>query len=250
MTKITHLIAILLVVVASVAQADTRLVYEGAGGSFIVSMRPGEVRIDDASGAWQLYRQADNTIFAVNPDDNSYTRMDEDVAATIRQRMAALRQKIEAQIQLLPPSKQDVARAVLSEQIPGFGDEPHSVALDRTGQQDSVADIPCQIVQVVRDGQPGETLCVATPDALGISDASFETVTAMFDLMHTMLEGTGFETVGLPYLSLSGMPVRFHDPATDAQRTLVSVSHEPLDDALFDIPDTFVEYAPPTPGDS
>lgn len=250
MTKISYLIALLLIFVSSTALADTRLVYQGAGGEFVVSMRPGEVRIDDTGSAWQLYRQETNTIYAVTPDDKSYTRMDEGVAATIHAQMAALREKIETQIQQLPPSQQDVARAVLSEQIPGLDDAQHSVALDRTGRNERVAGVPCQIVQVVRDGDPGETLCVATPGALGISDASFESVKAMFGLMRTMLAGTGFEAVGLPFMSLSGMPIRFHDPVSDAQRTLVDVSHEPLDDALFDLPDTYIEQAPPTPDTS
>ncbi len=248
MTKLYYLIALLLISIAgTVAAADTRLVYEGAGGTFTVSMRPGEVRIDDASGNWQLYRQSSNTIYSVNPADNSYTRMDEDVATAIGRQMADLRQQIEAQIQQLPASQRDVARSVLAEQILGLGDAEHSVALDRTGREDNVAGVNCRIVQVVRDGDPGETLCVATPDALGVSDASFDTMKAMFRLMRTMLEGTGFEAVGLPYLNLSGMPIRFHDTVSEQQRTLVRVSHDTLDDALFDIPNTYIEQAPPTP---
>lgn len=244
MRQIIGVLAVALLCAAGTAGADTQLVYTGANGKFVVSIRPGEIRIDDTGKAWQLYRKKTNTIFAVNPETQSYTRMDEDVAAALHRRMAQLREKIETQISKLPPERRDIARAVLAEQLPGFAGKPQDVSLDYTGRTDRVAGIECEIVQVVRGGEPAAHMCIASAAALGLSDAGFATVTAMFGLMHTILAGTAFSAVGLPYLNFNGIPIRFHAPVGDAKRTLTRVSHEPLDDSMFQIPETFSRRVP------
>lgn len=244
MRHVTYLLALAVLCAACVAQADTRLVYSGDQDNFVVSVRPGEVRIDADGDGWQLYRQDSNTLFAVDPAHDSYRRMDEDTAAILQQRMAELRAKIEAQLKQLPKDRRDIARAILADKVPGFSPESQQVSLQPTGDYDEVAGVRCEITQVIRDGEAAERMCIASADALGLSDAEFDTLKAMFGLMHSMLAGTGFENIGLPYMQLSGMPVRFHAPQGDTQRTLISVSHDSLDDALFTLPDDLHEQAP------
>lgn len=241
MRKSTTLIAFVLLLIACVAQADTQLVYAGADGEHVVSIRAGEIRIDDTGSAWQLYRRQSNAIYAINPQQQSYTRMDESVAAVLQQQMQALREKIENRIRQLPPQQRDIARAALAEQIPGFASGKQHIKLSHTGQADQVAGVDCAIVQVIRNGSAAERMCVATPTALGLTETEFGTVRAMFSLMHAMLAGTGFEAVGLPYFNLKGMPVRFQARAGKQRRTLVRVSHKPLADQLFEIPPDFSE---------
>jgi hypothetical protein len=228
---------------SGIAQADTTLTYQGASGEFTVDMRPGAVRIDDASPQWQLYEDDAEAIFSINPDERSYTRLDRNTAGTIRERVDSLRAQIESRVQQLPPSQQATARAAMLQSVPGLDTRDQKIGLDRTGRGDSVAGVACKVVQVVRDGKPAETLCVASPEALGISGTTFTSVESMFSLMQTLLAGTGFETAGLPYLSLSGMPVRFTDTNSGEQRQLVDVAHKSLSDSRFTIPDGYIEAA-------
>ena len=51
--------------------------------------------------------------------------------------------------------------------------QQRDVGLDHTGQTETVAGVECEIVQIVRDGRPGETLCLASADALGVDDDTF-----------------------------------------------------------------------------
>lgn len=253
MTKIAaHITALAALFVlglgASAVRADTTLVYEGTDGRFTVDMRPGEIRIDDAGAEWQLYDADSDAIFAVNPADKSVTRLDRGIADTIRARVESLRAQIEERVQQLPESQRATARAALLQSMPGLDARPQQIGLDRTGRTDTVADVECEIVQVVRDGQAGESLCVASAAALGMSDESAATVKSMFELLHTMLAGTGFEAAGLPYLNLSGMPVRFVDSNSGEPRQLVSVKHDDLPDSRFAIPDDYIEQAPPSAG--
>jgi len=241
------LAALLLLISATRAQADTTLVYKGGEGRLEISMRPGEIRIDDTGEGWQLYRADDQTIFSVQPRDTAYTRLDKNAAATIRDQMAGLRARMENRLQQLPEAQRAAARAAMLSQVPGLDADPQQVGLDRTGRTDTVAGVSCNVIQIVRSGEAAESLCVADADDLALSEQTFATVKSMFSLLQTILAGTGMDTVGLPYLKLSGMPVRFVDSATGQRRELVDVSHEPIDDARFDIPDGYVEQAVSSP---
>lgn len=231
------------------AQADTTLTYVGASGRYVVSITPQAVRIDGDGPEWQLYRARDPAILSVEPGDQTYTRLDRDSAGQIRQQMDALRARIENRLQQLPEGKRMAARVAMSDEVPGLNSGT-SVGLDRTGAHDTVAGVPCDIYQIVRDGQPADTMCVASADALHLSSASFKTVKSMFALLQDMLKGTGLEGIGLPYQNLSGMPVRFVDSVSGEQRSLVSVSHAAIPKRRFDVPATYVEQQPQRPGAS
>jgi len=247
MTRLTLSIATAAAVLAGftvsahAASDDSSLVYQGASGQFTVDVRPGEVRIDDASPDWQLYDQSEQTIYTVNPSARTYTQLDKSAASSIRSQVDRLRGQIETKVQQLPEKQRTTARAALLQSMPALDSSEHRVGLDRTGRSETVAGIKCDVVQVVRDGQPAETLCVAGAEALGISEQSFDSVQSMFELMQTLLAGTGFEAAGLPYLDLAGMPIRFTDTNTGEKRQLVSISHKRLPAARFDIPTDYAE---------
>lgn len=245
MRTLTQAAAAALACLAAVpALADTTLVYEGDNGEFKLRLRPGELRIDDPGPTWQLYRESENSIYTVDPEARRYRRMDADAARAIRQRLEALRARMEQRLAELPENKRKVARAALADQIPGFDGNAGETTTEPTGAIARVAGHPCEIIEVRRDGKPRETLCVAAPGELGIGDAEFATVASMFRLMESLLAGTGFEHVGLPYLALQGMPVRYVDAETGAARTLRRVAHDKLSDLVFEIPSGYRPAAP------
>ncbi len=237
------LLLALLVAAAAPALADTTLIYAGPGGRYSVYMRPQDVRIDGDGPRWQLYHAGKPVLVSVSPKNRTYTRLDQHVAGAIRQRMNALRRHIQNRIAQLPPSQQAAARAAMTSQVPGVAGGTQTVGLDRTGVRDRVAGVPCQIIQIVRNGQPAHSMCVASAQALGISSAAFHTVQSMFALLKRMLAGTGLQGIGLPYRSLKGLPVRFIDSISGQRRSLIRVSHAPIPAARFKIPDDYVETA-------
>lgn len=249
MPTLAYVIASTALLAVGAAAADTTLIYDQGADAFKVRIRPGEVRIDDNSDRWQLYRReagADSgAIFSVAPAQDTYVRMDADTAGRIKTRMAELRAQMERELAKLPPAQREIARAALAEQLPSLKQGKVNVELRTTGDTDRVAGIECKVVQVLRDGAPQETLCLAEPAALGMSAEEFATVEAMFALMQTMLAGTGLESVGLPYLRLNGMPIRYQDALSGKKRTLSVVAHDKLSDLVFEIPPA---YAPGSAG--
>ncbi|RJS92882.1 hypothetical protein [Salinisphaera sp. Q1T1-3] len=231
---------------AGVAQADTTLTYAGQSGQYVVSISPKAVRIDGDGAEWQLYRQDDPAILSVEPGEQTFTRLDQDTAGRIRNQMNDLRARINQRLSQLPEGKRVAARMAMAEKIPGLN-AGGKIGLDKTGADDRVANVPCVVYQIIRDGQPADTMCVASADALGISKDGFGTVRSMFSLLQNMLKGTGLEGIGLPYQSLSGMPVRFVDGISGEQRALVSVSHQDIPNSRFQVPQSYVEQQPQAP---
>lgn len=231
----------------STAQADTTLTYAGADGQYKIYMTADAIRIDGDNQQWQLYRAADPAIVSVDPEHRTLTRLDQRAAGDIRQQMDSLRARVESRLAKLPPAKREAARAAMSARIPGLDSKNSAVGLDHTGNQDTVAGVSCEIVQIVRGGQPADQMCVASRNSLAISKASFSTLKSMFKLLQNMLKGTGLEGIGLPYKHLSGMPVRFVDSVSQEQRSLVSISHARIADSRFNIPKSYVEQRPSAP---
>ena len=232
---------------AGVAQADTTLTYVGASGQYKVYVTPDAVRIDGDGSGWQLYKRNDPAIISVSPQDQTYTRLDKNTAGEIRHQMDALRARIENRLQQLPADRRPAARAAMAEKIPGLDGRKQSIGLDHTGATDKVDGISCDVIQVVRGGQPADKMCVASAKALGLSSASFDTVKSMFALLRDMLSGTGLEGIGLPYRNLSGMPIRFQDSLSGEQRALAALNHKHIPDSRFSIPDNYMEQKPEAP---
>lgn len=243
--KIGRLLAALaLALLAAATQADTRLLYDGANGVYTVSITANAIRIDTAQRPWQLYLRQSNTMFNVNPQTHSYTRLDATIAATLRQQIQALRARIKTQLNTLPAAQATALQAALAEQLPGFAGKTRPVTVQRTDLHDAAAGVACEIVQLVRGDAVMGRLCIATPAALGLSTAEAATLTAMVRLMHGMLVGTGFDSMNLPWAKLDGLPVRLQAAADDNQRILTAISHQPLDKHLFALPKQFVERTP------
>lgn len=237
-----YLTAVLALATATAA-ADVTLVYDEGDDPFKLRVRAGEIRIDDGSDSWQLYRRADNAIYSVSPDRDRYTRMDVDAAAGIRDRIRSLRERMESQLAELPADQREIARAALAGQVPGFGVSP-DVSVAATDAREDVAGRACTVFQVRRGGKAGEQLCVASRDALGMTADEFDTVAAMFELMQTLLAGTGMEYVGLPYLELDGVPIRYQDGREGRRRTLSRVSHDAIPGLMFEIPPHYEAASP------
>lgn len=248
MRSIVYLAGGLVLATAVTGWADTTLIYNEGAEAFTVRIRPGEIRIDDSGERWQLYVREEGAIYSVNPDNDSYVRMDADIAGQIRAQMRNLRERMEKKLQELPPQQREIARTALAAQIPGLG-KAGEVTVDTTGDTDMVAGHECEVVQLIRGGVAQESLCIADAQDLGLSGEEFATVEAMFGLMQTMLAGTGLEYVGLPYLKLAGMPIRYQDALSQKQRTLSRVSHDQLSDLVFAIPPGYqAQNSPAAPG--
>lgn len=227
----------------TIASADTTLVYNANGKTIKMRIHAGSIRIDDTGPRWLLYRQTKNTLYSVNPRDHSYIRIDADTANTLRMIMQTLREQATSRLSTLMPEKRAAARDEIAEelQLSIHWQKTQQINIKKTDDNARVADITCRIVVVERTDNSGHQLCVAEPETLGMTEPEFAAVQSMFALMRNLLAGTGREYMGLPYIQLEGMPIRYPDASNASKHSLSQVSHEKLSKTIFTIPDKYQE---------
>ncbi|WP_348675282.1 hypothetical protein [uncultured Abyssibacter sp.] len=245
--------ALMLLCAASVAptvHADTVLSFDttDAGAASTVQLVDGAVRIDGGeSGEWMLYKADEDTLFIISPTDRSYTRVDEAGIRKLGGQMDAARAEWEAEMAKLPPEQRAMAEQMMQRMTGGrtlkktAPPEPQA-----TGSSQSVAGVKCENYVVEQRGAK-ETLCVAAPDDLGMSDEEYETVQAMYALLAKLSEATGFAGSAAPRADkLPGVPVLIDSQGGERKRNqrLTGVKHPELRSSVFALPSGYAERDP------
>ncbi|MDX1497430.1 MAG: hypothetical protein R3352_07735, partial [Salinisphaeraceae bacterium] len=100
------------------AQADTTLTYQDKNNNdaeaFILSIKPPFLRMDEAGGMWMLYDSKADVIYAVQPAQKSYTKMDRSMAEQLGGVMSA----VEEQLKNLPPEQRAAIEQMMGKTLP------------------------------------------------------------------------------------------------------------------------------------
>lgn len=231
---------------AGPSTADTTLVYnqDHHSGAYTMRVRAGEVRVDYA-GEWQLYRESENALYIVNPPEKSYLRIGLEDAEAIQAEMEQARAELERELERMAEhSPQLSARLEAFRAFDQAGDHSRFRA-EAMEEQGSIANLECRYFRVYLDDQAIQRLCLATPEAAKISQAEFDTLTAMFTFLNTVFDDADFEQMGLPYLELSGIPLSYGESRAGGQeRVLDSASQQPIGEDVFTLPDNYRRESP------
>lgn len=234
--------------VALPAAADTVLSFDTTDQqtASTVRMVDGAVRIDgQQAGEWMLYQADENALFIVSPRDQSYTRMDEAGIRQLGGQMDAARTEWEAELAKLPPEQRAMAEQMMQRMTGGRSLEKTAPPEPRpTGSSQTVAGVQCANYVVEQRGA-SESLCVAKPDALGLSEEEYATVQAMYRLLAKLSEATGFAGSAAPRADkLPGVPVLIEREGGKSRQRLTGVTHPNLESSVFALPSGYTERDP------
>lgn len=225
------------------AIADTTLVFDDARGqTSTVRLTEGLVRLDGNDQGWMLYRAEEDAAYIVSPADKSYTRIDRAGIAALGGQMDAARAQMERELANLPPEQRAMAEQMMARML-GNTDKPAEPPKPvATGQRRTVNAVDCEDHALsARQGGQSELLCLAQPKALGMSKAENDTVQAMYALLSSLSQATGFAGMPAPAAAdLPGVPVLIERDGK-ARQTLTGVSHESIDRGLYALPDGYTE---------
>lgn len=216
---------------ATPAYADLMLQYQDEEGAHLFTMYVKGQRMrlethEDASA--MLYDAAKSEITILELSDRQYTVLDRATAQRMRQQMEQAFEMMRRQG--IDPSTM------------GMGDMQVRVRTRSvsTGQSRTVDGRRCEVMRYEVNDEVTTLACVVKPDALGISETEWATITGMFDSLSEFVSGMMPQSAtSIDFMPTEGLPVEASEPdGSDLQR-LSKIEHAPLQDALFSVPRGF-----------
>ncbi len=228
------------------ASADVTLTYKPQGNAsqaFEIAIKPPMMRMNEAGGTWMLYDRSLDTMFAVDPNQKSYTRINRDRAAMMGGMMNAAQAQMKEMMKNMTPEQRAMMEQAMGRPMPE--DAPKSTYKD-TGKTRTVDRRKCKVGQLLVNDKMEHEFCVATPKAVGVSPEDYAVMTSMFELMSALREAAGsyfnrtipdpkdLQGIAIESRSINGDHLLLHD-----------VSHKKLDAAHFRLPGDYQEAAIP-----
>ncbi|HEX7029335.1 MAG TPA: DUF4412 domain-containing protein [Gammaproteobacteria bacterium] len=233
--------------VALPAIAGTRIEYvdENSGEArTVLAIKDGKARMDSADDAgYVLFDANARTLTTVNPNEKTFTVMDEASMQQLSAEVSSAMAEMRAQLERMPPEQ----RAMVEKMMGGAmnaGKSMLETTVERTGRTLEKAGHACEQV-IFSVGSVARTeLCVADAGEVGVPDEDRATMNAMYRQMQamaeTMMKNFGMESA--PDMSaLDGIAVYMKQDNEKSGEILGNVTHDGIDASLFAIPDDYRE---------
>jgi len=263
--KHTAFFTALLLLAGIPAQAETVLQYspvqasaDGAGsGTQTIFIRNGKIRMETTTGGKTqvtLFNQATQSFTALNDERRTYMVIDKNFSNNMQQRVQDARSqamaKMKKRLQGMSPERRSLIESAMTGRMQQAKTPAKtSYSLKDTGKTEKIHGIPCRTVLAYKGRQVKTEMCVATIQALNMSQADYRTLLAMQDFMAKMssgmMQGSGILPGGE---TLGGVPVRIRNMDSHQGAELSRVSHDPLPDGSFQIPAGYSPMRMPGPG--
>lgn len=239
------------------ANADTTLQYRVSKGEnaapMVLKARAGDIRMEgSALGAgfnWMVYHSAEDTLYAIDPQRKVYYGVDAAAVEQLSLRLATLRDDLRERLKTLPKEQQELIRSQMGSFLDESVADPLTMEIDMSGAEAvDVNGVACNRGKITAGDQPIGEICVATPQALGLTDAEFDAFQSMYDLTASLQAALSQQAASIPDVSaLNGVPVSMRIEFNDFRQTLERVSHDPLPDYLFEVPENYRREGPQGP---
>lgn len=242
-------IVVLTMLFVAPAVADTRLRYvdeQSGEEQSAIAIKDSKVRMDDAgSPSWSLFDTETRSLIVVDPDEKTWTSLDEEAMQQAAGQMNAAMAEMREQLEQMPPEQ----RAMVEKMMGGMADAGRMVEtkVDRTGTTLNKAGYDCAQVFMSVGSMARSELCVVAPDELDIPPADRQALDAMQDHMKKFADtmsnafGAAGSTFDFGFDSVGGIPVYIKQDDQPSAQILEDVSHSGVDADLFRIPQGYRE---------
>ena len=234
--------------------ADTRLTIqhtEPAKQSRIqtIMVTSGKVRMEQGTDddTLLLYDQANNSFFAIQPNDKSYMEFDPEKAGEMMDQASQMQQQMMAQLQEslkdMPEEQREQMMKMMNrsgQTMPGLSPVPEEpVRYEPRGGSDSTGGFVCKWIEAYQGERKVRELCLADASSMGMPAGDKDTIMAMQSSMKALTKRLG--SAGMFQDTMpDGFPVHVRHFGSNGQVTseqqVQDVSHDKLDASLFEIP--------------
>ncbi|GMR22649.1 MAG: hypothetical protein BMS9Abin37_1013 [Acidobacteriota bacterium] len=248
-------------ILSTALSADTRLSIQHTESGKqpqiqTIMVTSGKVRMEQGTddNTLLLYDQANNTFFAIQPDEKSYMEFDPEKAGAMMDQASPMQQQMMAQLQEslkeLPEEQRQKMMEMMKrsgQTMPGLPEEP--VRYESRAGSDSSGGFTCHWVEAYQGERKVRELCLTEPASMGMPSSDRETMMAMQKSMKALakrLGSAGMFQDNMP----DGFPVHVRHFGSSGQVTseqqVQGVNHDGLDPRLFEIPAGYQKRELPT----
>ena len=251
---------IVLFYMASLSHADTMLTFSTQFGQnshqLSYYIKDGMLRFsEDGSHRINIYDKSKQAFVSIDQGSGTISRIDKqllaqrvDALTKIRQqKIASAEAELNNIVEAMPGPEQEVAVSVLNQlKYPEFYGAHTRLRALAEKKTRKIAGIECQLYSIRRQDRLLKQICMALPDALGISSDDYHTLREFYRFNYTtqtellIASGkTGFSYVDYEQHNMPGVTVEISAKVKQpdhANLLLESVSTEPLQASLFAIP--------------
>jgi hypothetical protein len=220
------------------AHADLTLMYEDDAGAQAMSLyiKGQQLRMEGDDGA-MLFDAAKREITVLESRERRYAVIDE---AAIDRLASQMREAI-AMMERMGVNPESMGLAGLPERL-----ETRDV---RTGETRTVRGHRCEVVHHFINDELATITCVAPHGQLGVSDADWRTLNAMFEMLTKM--ATDMLPAGMMSIDMTpaeGVAVEATDANGRDRQVLADVDASVLDASLFEVPSGWRRMRLDSPG--
>lgn len=240
-----HTIGILsvlfMVAMTGMATADTTLVFSGKEGMNRIYLTPSALRMDVSGKGGQqamIYDSDRSEFIVIMPKEKQYLVMTEKDMQAIGDLRNQMMQQMEAQLADVPPAQREQMRKMMMGMMKGkmgkaAKSEPmvHYVETDETGKAMGHS---CRIYETRINGSYHGDVCLTPIKELGIPAKEYANYAHMLKFMQKMTQAAGVNSGVVAGMPENAMPLWYEEGNT--RHVLKSISHTPLDKALFSPP--------------
>jgi hypothetical protein len=191
------------------------------------------------------------TMYAIDHGDRSYTVMDKASMDRAAAQIGAMRKKMEAQMAGMPPEQRAMIEKMMQDQgMPGGKSAPAVPRVVKaSGRSDTVSGRTCRMWEVSQGGKKLQELCVVAPGSLPGGNELMKSMRDMTEMSRSFFEKIGagedaMEDAWADLEKIKGIPILtrdFEDGRAVDETRLTAIREQALGSTVFDIPKGFKE---------
>jgi len=224
------------------AFADTRVTYQTNGAEAASIAVKGDLvrwKMTDGTAGQHtlLYDNKRREVSFVDVERKQIHVMNEATLAKLRgmrAEMQPMMEQMRQRLKTMPPEQ----RRMMEQQMPqlrGMKGGGADKITARRGKKTKIEGYPCQIIDMLLNGQPRHQMCVADRGDVGMSRGDYKTLRGMYEFMDKMAQASPMAPQRFGS-NFKGVPVRMKDHQTGKVQTVKAVSNARLSKDVFKLP--------------
>lgn len=232
----------------TVLKMTTRELPGGAETITTVQADSGKLRVDSGGPEDTFVIFKNDTLYAVNPKERSYTAMDRESMKKMADTINPALKQMQERLASMPPEQRAQIEKMMGGNMPGTSKQADE-EIRQTGKTSKVAGYSCTYSEVLQNGVVVSELCIVPVDKLKGGQELYATsvkVTALMEDLLKDLEAPWLKQMVSRqmenYGKLGGIPVHsrmFENGQAARESTLKSIGSEPVAASNFEVPSGF-----------